>query len=124
MKRAVTLMGEPLKIKAPVLSAPKTGGVDSTTKLVALVAVTLFTATEMVPVVAPEGTEVVILVEVLAVAMAVVPLNFTMLLAAEVLKFVPVIVTVAPTNPLVGLKLAMVGDVTVATVKSVELVAT
>ena len=46
-----------------------------------------------------------------------------MLLAAVVLKFVPVIVTVAPTTPLVGLKLEMVGDVTVVTVKLVELVA-
>ena len=47
---------------------------------------------------------------------AVVPLNFTVLLAAVVLKFVPVIVTVAPTKPLVGLKLAMVGVVAVVTV--------
>ena len=40
---------------------------------------------------------------------AVVPLNFTVLLAAVVLKFVPVIVTDVPTTPLVGVKDETVG---------------
>jgi hypothetical protein len=51
-----------------------TGG-GITVKLVALVAVWAFTVTVSVPEVAPAGTEVVMLVEVLAVTIAVVPLN-------------------------------------------------
>ena len=99
------------------------GGVESiTVKLVLLVAVTEFTATEIVPVVAPVGTVVVILVAVEVVTTAVVPLNFTILFAGAVLKFVPVIVTVASTAPLNGLKLVMVGGGSV-TVKLEELVA-
>lgn len=60
---------------------------------------------------------------VLTVTTAVVPLNFTVLLAGVVSKFVPVIVTVVPIRPLAGLKLVMVGAGTVVTVKLVELVA-
>ena len=73
------------------------------------------------PVVAPAGTEVVILRVVEAVTTAVVPLNFTELLSGVMLKLVPVIVTVAPAIPEVGLKLAMVGEEGVLTIKSVEL---
>ena len=75
----------------------------------------------MVPVAAPVGTEVVMLVAVLAVATAVVPLNLTVLFAGFVSKFVPVIVTEDPTEPLVGLKLLMVGGGVY--MKFVELVA-
>ena len=78
----------------------------------------------MRPVVATVGTEVTILVAVgVPVIVAVVPLNFTMLFAAVVLKLVPVMVTEAPTAPLVGLKEVMVGVVAVVTVKLVVLVA-
>jgi len=67
------------------------------------------TVTEIVPVVAVAGIVVVILVAVLAVTIAATSLNFTMLLAGVVLKFVPVIVTVAPPTSFVGVKLVIVG---------------
>ena len=51
----------------------------------------------MSPVVAPVGTVAVMLVAVLEMTVAVVPLNFTVLLAGVELKFVPLIVTEAPT---------------------------
>ena len=97
-------------------------GDGMTVKLVMLVAVCPFTATVIVPVAAPVGTEVTMLVVVgVPVIVAVVPLNFTTLFAGVVSKFVPVIVTVAPNPPLVGLKLVIVGDG--ITVKLVVLVA-
>jgi hypothetical protein len=52
------------------------------------------------------------------VKLAAVPLNRT---AVAPVKFVPLIVTLAPTAPLVGVKLVMVGGLT--TVKEVPLVA-
>jgi hypothetical protein len=67
------------------------------------------TVTVIFPVVAPVGTEVTIWVAVALVTFVVVPLNFTVLLIAVVLKLVPVIVTVAPTRPLAGVKLVIVG---------------
>ena len=63
-----------------------------------------------VPVAAPEGTVTVKLVAVAAVTVAWVVPNRTTLLAGVVLKFVPVMVTVVPTGPLVGVKLLMVGN--------------
>ena len=82
------------------------------------------TVTEIAPDEAPPGTEVVMLVEVLAVTVATVPLNLTVLLAGVTSKLVPVMVTVVPTAPLVGLKLLIVGlGVTVITVKLLTLVA-
>jgi hypothetical protein len=63
----------------------------------------------IVPVVAPVGTEVVMLVVVLAETEAVVLLNFTVLLAGVPLKFVPVRVTDVPTAPLTGLKFVIPG---------------
>ena len=53
----------------------------------------------MSPVVAPGGTVTVMLVLVHAVAVAVVPLNFTVLDPCEAPKFKPVMVTVVPTCP-------------------------
>lgn len=53
---------------------------------------------------------------------ALIPLNFTVSLATVELKFVPLIVTVVPTVPLVGLKLEIVGA-GVVTVKALPLVA-
>jgi hypothetical protein len=87
-----------------------------TVKFVADVPVTPPTATVITPVVAPVGTVVVIEVAVDAVTIAVVPLNCTVLLAAVVLKFVPVMVTVAPTAPVAGAKLVIVGVDAVVTV--------
>ena len=92
-----------------------------TVKLLALVAVRPLTVTVIGPLVAPVGTEVTMLVAVGVPVVAVVPLNFTVLLVAVVLKFVPVMVTVAPTRPLVGLKEVIVG--VGMTVKLVALVA-
>lgn len=57
------------------------------------------------------------------VATAVVPLNFTVLFAGVVLKFVPVMVTASPIMPLAGVKPVIVGNETVITVKSDEEVA-
>ena len=65
-------------------------------------AVSLSTCTVIFPVVAPVGTVTVKLEEVAAVTTAVVPLNFTALLAGVVEKLVPVRVTVVPTVPEVG----------------------
>jgi hypothetical protein len=61
--------------------------------------------TEMFPVVAPVGTDVVIEVAVEDPTTADVPLKLTV----GELKFVPVIVTAVPTAPLVGVKLVIVG---------------
>lgn len=103
----------------------KVGAVGKeTTKSVALVAVSLPTCTVIFPVVAPVGTDVTILVEVgVPVMVAVVPLNFTILLAAVVLKLVPVRVIVVPTGAEVGLNPVKVGAVGAETMKSVALVA-
>jgi hypothetical protein len=85
-------------------------GVGKTVKLEALVTVTPLVLTVIGPLVAPTGTVVVILTAVEAVTTAKIPLNLTILLAGVVLKFVPDMVTVAPTAPLSGLKPDIVGD--------------
>ena len=86
-----------------------TGGIRITEKLIELVAVCPLAVTVIVPVVAPVGTDVVMLVAVLAVTDAAVPLNLTPLFAGVVSKFVPVIVIDVPTPPVVGVKLVIVG---------------
>ena len=96
-------------------------GGGMTVKLVALVPVPDGVVTAMVPVVAPAGTLAVSCVTRLIVMFAnptSVPLNFT---DETFTKLVPVMVTVPPTGPLVGVKLATVGAA--ATVKLVALVA-
>src|SRR5260370_2950888 len=65
------------------------------------------TVTTTFPVVAPAGTAVVMLVALHAVAVAVVPLNFTVLVPCVAPKFAPPIVTDVPTNPDAGFKLVM-----------------
>jgi len=85
-----------------------------TVKLLAEVAVPPGVVTEILPVVAPVGTVAVIWVELLTAKEAVVPLNLT---AVAPVRFVPAIVTVAPTAPVVGEKLVTVGTTDVATVK-------
>jgi len=67
------------------------------------------TVTTTLPVVAPDGTVAVMLVDDQAVVDAVVPLNATVLVPLVAPKFVPVIVTDAPTRPLVGESDVMVG---------------
>lgn len=81
-----------------------------TVKPVALVAVLQPTVTVMPPVVAPAGTVVVMLVVVLAVTVAAMPLKVTVLFAGVVLKSVPVMVTVVPIVPVVGVKLEIPGE--------------
>ena len=98
---------------------PEIDGEANTAKLDPLVMVTPLTVTSIGPVLAPFGTVVVIVVEVDAVTVAVVPLNLTTLFVGVKLKFVPVMVTVAPIAPLVGLKSDIVG--VPRTVKLVEL---
>jgi hypothetical protein len=68
------------------------------------------TVTATFPVVAPAGTDVLILVAVQLVTVAAVPLNATVLPPCEDPKFVPVIVTGVPTAPLLTLRLEMIGD--------------
>jgi hypothetical protein len=88
-------------------------------KLLVLVAVPPGVVTEISPVVAPLGTVAVTCVAELTVnVVALVPLNVT---AVAPVKFVPVITTEMPTEPLVGAKLVIVGDPT--TVKLLALVA-
>jgi hypothetical protein len=74
-----------------------------TVKLEELVPVIPFTVTEIGPVVAPNGTEVVILVVVDAVTTLVIPLKSTVFSEGTLLKLEPEIVTTTPYAPLVGL---------------------
>ena len=79
-----------------------------------LVAVSLPICTVIFPVVAPAGTVVTMLVVVAEVMVVTgTPLNFTMLLAAVVLKPKPVMVTVLLTAPLVGVKLVIFNSPTI-----------
>ena len=79
-------------------------------KSVELRTVVQFVVTDILPVVAPTGTVVVILVAVLALTTAAVPLNSTLLFADTGLKLVPVMVTEVPVGPDDGEKEAMVGE--------------
>jgi hypothetical protein len=83
-------------------------GVGSTLKLDPLVIVTPLVVTMIGPSLAPAGTEVVMLVAPEAVTNAVTPLNFTTGVV-EMLKSVPEITIVAPTAPLFGENVVMVG---------------
>ncbi len=85
-----------------------TGAVVSgmTVKLIPLLA-TPPTVTTTFPVVAPAGTGATMLVALQFVGVAVVPLNFTVLIPCVAPKFAPVIVTDMPMTPDVGLRLAM-----------------
>ena len=82
--------------------------VPVTVNIPALVAELQPTETEIVPVTAPDGTVVSMLVVVLAVTTATVPLNITILLASTGSKLVPVIVTGVPIAPEVGVNEAIV----------------
>lgn len=115
----VVLIGPEAGVKEVMVG---NAGATVTVKLVVLVAVFPLTVTVIVPVVAPVGTEVVMEVAVLAVTTAVVPLNATELLTGVVLKLVPVMVTVVPTEPETGANDVMVGSRTAPIVKSVVLV--
>jgi len=77
-------------------------------KLLALVVVPAPVVTLSGPVVAPAGAVARIDVADVTVKFAVVPLNFT---AVAPVKFAPLIVTLVPTGPFVGVKLAIVGAI-------------
>src|SRR5207247_5464928 len=82
-------------------------GGGMTVKLVLLVPVPADVVTLSGPVVAPAGTVAwITVVDVTVKVVALVPLNRT---AVTPVKFVPLMVTFAPTGPLVGEKLVMVG---------------
>jgi len=95
-------------------------GAGTTVKLDPLLSTPLACTTTL-PVLAPLGTVVVILVAVQVPAVAVVPLNFTVPVPWLDPKFDPVIVTVAPTAPVVTDKLVILGAGT--TVKFTPLLA-
>jgi hypothetical protein len=99
--------------KAP--TAPDVGdrlvmlGADTTVNVLPLLATPL-TVTTTFPVVAPVGTVATIdVAPQLVIVVAVVPLKVTELVPCVVPKFVPVIVTDAPTAPEVGDRLVMFG---------------
>jgi hypothetical protein len=73
------------------------------------------TVTTTFPVVAPAGTGTTMLVADQLVGVAVVPLNFTVLLPCDPPKFVPAIVTDVPTGPVAGVREVTIGGT--ATVK-------
>jgi len=83
-------------------------GADTTVKLDPLLFTPLAKTTTF-PVVAPEGTVVAMLVALQLVTLAVVPLNFTVLPPWVDPKFVPMIVTAAPTAPVVDERLVILG---------------
>jgi hypothetical protein len=83
-------------------------GAGTTVKLTPLLAL-LETVTITFPVVAPVGTVTWMLDAPQLVAVAIVPLNLTVLDPWLFPKFVPVMVTDAPTAPVVGARLEMVG---------------
>jgi hypothetical protein len=98
---------------------PVIDGVGSTVKSLTLVTVTPLTVTEIFPEMAPTGTMVVMLVSVEEETVASVPLKLIVFSVGVVLKLVPVMVTVVPSAPLLGVKLEMVGEAT--TIKLVAL---
>src|SRR5438445_8225287 len=83
-------------------------GVGNTVNVTPLLATPL-TVTTTLPVVAPAGTGTTMLVADQLVGVAVVPLNFTVLVPCVAPKLVPVIVIEAPTAPLVGASDVMLG---------------
>ena len=71
------------------------------------------TVTTTLPVVAPAGTVTTMLVALQFVAVAVIPLNVTVLTPCVAPKFAPPIVTGVPTAPEFGSRLVMLGAGTV-----------
>jgi len=85
-----------------------------TVKVVVLVADPAGVVTLIGPVIAPAGTVVVIVVALTTVNVAAVPPKVT---AVAPVKFFPLIVTVVPTGPEVGVNEVMVGPPAVVTLK-------
>src|SRR5947207_3087177 len=115
LNTAVKLIGELLVGSAwpAAWSIVTVGGVVSpTVKLPALLAVPPGVVTLIGPLVAPAGTVAVIAVAEPTVKLALVPLNST---AEAPVKLVPLMVTLAPTGPLAGVKLVIVGGLAFVT---------
>src|SRR6266511_1225770 len=110
------------RLRVTLLEWVRTG---PTVKLVALVAAPPGVVTLIGPVVAPVGTVAVIRVgEFTVKVVAATLLNVTEVMVKPVpLKFVPLIVTLVPTGPRVGVNEVIVGAGTAVTVKFVALVA-
>src|SRR5207302_1999898 len=89
----------------------------STVKLPELLAEPPGVVTLIGPLEAPAGTVAVIVVAELTVKPALVPLNRT---AVAPVRFVPLIVTLAPTSPLLGVKLVTVGGLETVTVTGLD----
>lgn len=85
------------------------GGVQTVNADAELVLPLPVTVTAISPVVAVDGTVTVRLVSVAPDTTAATPLKVTVLFAGVMLKFVPVIVTVVPVGPDVGVKEVIVG---------------
>ena len=107
-----------LPLPVPVLLTERVKRCRVTVNALELVAVPPGVVTLSGPDVAPAGTVVWIAVSELTVKLAFTPLNLT---AVAPVKFVPLIVTLVPTGPLVGVKLVIVGADT--TVKPLALLA-
>src|SRR5213593_699798 len=99
------------------MPAVVTVNVTITVKTFALVPVPPGVVTLSGPVVAPVGTVAWIVVAEVTVKLALTPLNAT---AVAPVKFVPLIVTLVPTGPLVGVKPVIVGALATMTVTVVE----
>jgi hypothetical protein len=89
-------------------------------KFVGLAKDTPFTITPIGPVVAPAGTTAVSVVVDALVTVAIIPLNVTTLFTGDMLKFVPVRVTIVPVVPFAGENSVNVGSS--STIKLDELV--
>jgi hypothetical protein len=107
---------------APVVGErPLMLGAGTTVKLFPLLFTPLAKTTTF-PVVAPVGTVVAMLLADQLVTVAVVPLNFTVLLPWLEPKLLPAIVTEAPIAPVAGVRLVILGAAT--TVNAFPLLAT
>src|SRR5439155_9632550 len=116
-------------VTVPETEAPATGAVMETAGGVAsfttvntlvLVAVPPGVVPLSGPVVAPVGTvSRIVVAEATVTAAAHTPLNVT---AVAPVKFVPVIVTMVPSGPLVGVRLVIVGGITTVTLTADEVV--
>src|SRR5258708_32469170 len=101
----------PLPVTAePGFKLAMLGGGGWTVKVTPLLA-TPPTLTTTTPVLAPAGTGTTMPVSLQLFGIAGVPLNLTVLVPLFAPKFVPVMVTSAPTRPEVGLRLVIVGQV-------------
>jgi hypothetical protein len=114
----------PIVIRPVDCTSAATKGAEGIKKSAVLVTLPRDVWTEICPDPVPVGTVVLMVVEVEEVTFVIAPLNRTIWLVAVASKFVPVIVTAAPTVPTVGVKFVIVGAPTApVTLKATELAA-